>query len=607
MQKIEGTEKNLKQLLLNTKYTIHYYQRGYMWQRKNIAALINDLVSEFTDSYREGDPRSNVKDYGAYFMGSIVLAGRENAIIDGQQRLSSLTLLLMYLNNRLRETDRSYSMVEQMIFSEAYGQKSFNLNIDERKNCMNAIFRNDIPDYDEANDSVRNLYGRYMDITELFPSDLIDDNAILHFCDWLAERVYFIEITASAEQDAYKIFVTMNDRGLSLTPTEMLKGYILSEVREESIRNEFDSVWKKTVQALTKNDPKGDEAFFKAWLRAQYAETTREPRAGAVNKDFETIGTSFHNWVRDEREKLGLHSSEDYEDFMLRIVEFSEVYLRIRQAENNFSEDTQYVFYNAKVDFTFQAQLLLAPICYGDNYQTVTQKMNLTARFIEIYILSSIIKGRRLSYEAIRNYVFDLTKAIRGLDINALKNELAKQYFRLRYNPRMALPDFMVNRTNKRYVKCFLARIICFLEEQTGGSSHYCEYTDSATKNPYEIEHIISNHYERFTEEYTDQKDFARWRNSIGALLLLRKKINASLNDLLYEDKLAKYCSSDGNIYSASLGEQAYVNNPGFIGFIRDNNLPFEPCEKFGKREISQRIALLIRLFGMIWNADMFR
>ena len=130
MKKIEGSPKNLKQLLQNTKYSIHYYQREYMWQRKHIEELIDDLTSEFLEYYKTEDQRQAVADYGAYFMGSIVLAGRENAIIDGQQRFSSLTLLLMYLNNRLKTIGQSYNMIETMIFSESFGTKSFNINVD---------------------------------------------------------------------------------------------------------------------------------------------------------------------------------------------------------------------------------------------------------------------------------------------------------------------------------------------------------------------------------------------------------------------------------------------------------------------------------------------
>ena len=51
------------------------------------------------------------------------------------------------------------------------------------------------------------------------------------------------------------------------------------------------------------------------------------------------------------------------------------------------------------------------------------------------------------------------------------------------------------------------------------------------------------------TAEYSDQDDFRRWRNSIGALLLLHKSINASLNDAKYDYKLKKYCSNEGNSF----------------------------------------------------------
>lgn len=84
---------------------------------------------------------------------------------------------------------------------------------------------------------------------------------------------------------------------------------------------------------------------------------------------------------------------------------------------------------------------------------------------------------------------------------------------------------------------------------------------NTQTKNPFEIEHIITDHYEWFTAEYSDQDDFKRWRNSIGALLLLHKSINASLNDAKYDYKLSKYCSNEGNIYTESLGNSAYQNN----------------------------------------------
>lgn len=606
MKKIEGSPKSLKQLLQNTKYSIHYYQREYMWQRKHIEELIDDLTSEFLDYYVPGDDRKDVQDYGAYFMGSIVLAGRENAIIDGQQRFSSLTLLLMYLNNRLRSLCQNYSMIEQMIFSEAYGTKSFNINVEDRADCMNAIFNDQPFDTTNVGESVKNLYGRYTDIIDVFPNDDITDNMLLHFCDWLAEKVFFIEIVATTEQDAHKVFVTMNDRGLSLTSTEMLKGYLLSEIKDDSKREKLNNIWKDKVLSLKKDDDKGDETFIKAWLRAQYAETIRETKAGAVNQDFDIIGGSFHKWVRDERDKLGLSTTDDFELFIMKFSKFADVYRKIREAENTFAEETKYIYYNAQVNFTLQPQLLLAPICYEDTWPVIIEKMNLVARFIDLLITARVTNYRSVDYSTIKNYVFNVTKNIRRCSIDVLKARLKAQSDNLAYDPAAAIPELRLNSFTKKYIKNMLARITGYIEEQTGVASNYCNYMNTQTKNPFEIEHIITDHYEWFTSEYSDQEEFRRWRNSFGALLLLHKSINASLNDSKYDYKLSKYCSNEGNIYTESLGDQAYQNNPKFKKFIADNGLGFKPYAQFGKAEITERIQLLIQLVNLVWNAEMF-
>lgn len=605
MKKIEGSPKNLKQLLQNTKYSIHYYQREYMWQRKHIEELIDDLTSEFLEYYQQGDARPAVADYGAYFMGSIVLAGRENAIIDGQQRFSSLTLLLMYLNNRLKAIGQSYNMIETMIFSESFGTKSFNINVDDRQDCMEAIFNNKDYDVTGAGESVRNLYGRYLDIQDVFPSDISDD-MLLHFCDWLAEKVFFIEIVATTEQDAHKVFVAMNDRGLSLTSTEMLKGYLLSEIKSDSVRERMNNLWKEKVLSLKKDDDKGDETFIKAWLRAHFAETIRETKAGAVNKDFDIIGGSFHKWVRDERTKLGLDTSDDYELFIRKFAKFAEVYERIRQAECTFTEETKYVYYNAQVNFTLQPQLLLAPICYEDTWPVIIEKINLTARFIDILIVSRVTNYRSVDYSTIKNFVFNVTKDIRMADIPTLKQKLEQQYINLTFDPATALADLRLNTFTKKYIKNILARVTSYIEEQTGVVSNYCNYMNTQTRNPFEIEHIITDHYEWFTDEYSDPDDFRRWRNSIGALLLLHKSINASLNDAKYDYKLKKYCSNEGNIYTESLGDIAYQNNPKFKRFIEEKQLAFKAYSRFGKNEIVERTEVLTELVKLVWNDGMF-
>ena len=69
---------------------------------------------------------------------------------------------------------------------------------------------------------------RYDDIEKYFPDEIKGDS-LPYFIDWLKYNVVFVEIVAYSDDNAYTIFETMNDRGLNLTPTEMLKGFILSK------------------------------------------------------------------------------------------------------------------------------------------------------------------------------------------------------------------------------------------------------------------------------------------------------------------------------------------------------------------------------------------
>ena len=597
MRDIKSEKKNLMGVLQNAKYTLHYYQREYRWQRKHIEELLYDLTTEFLENYKSNHSRKDIKNYSAYFMGSIVLAGDENALIDGQQRLSSLTLLLMYLNNRLRKINLSHTTIDQMIFSERFGEKSFNMNVPERQDCMTAIYNNELNNFDAANtsESVKNLRARYTDIEEIFSEKIsITDEMIIYFCDWLIEQVYFVAIIAETDQDAHKIFVTMNDRGLSLTPAEMLKGYLLSEITDDTKRKELNDAWKQTVLTLREdNDKSGDETFIKAWLRAQYAK----------GNDFDAIGGTFHKWVRDNRDKLNLKSAEDHEQFLNNFLRFAKIYKQIKHAEKDFTQEMKYVYYNAQLNFTLQPMFLMAPICLNDDEDTVVKKINLTARFIDLLINAKVTNHNSVEQRVIKDLIFTLTSDIRGCSINELKSKLKNHYIALDYDASVVIPKFILNQFTRKYIKNILARITSFIEERTNGTPRYVEYMASS-KDPFEIEHIICSDFEKYKRRFS-RKDFDNYRDSIGALLLLPKSINSSLSDKKYKSKLNKYCSA--NIYAASLGEQTYQNNPRLKNFIDANNLSFEPFKKFEKPEIEKRIQLVVELVNLVWNTEEFQ
>ncbi|HYA61324.1 MAG TPA: DUF262 domain-containing protein [Candidatus Acidoferrum sp.] len=108
MKGIIGNEKSLRDLLAHKEYTIHYYQREYRWGKKQIEDLTDDLTGEFLEYYDPAHSRDMVEQHGHYCLGSIVLraVNGQNAIINGRQRLTSLALLLIYVNKLQKDRDK---------------------------------------------------------------------------------------------------------------------------------------------------------------------------------------------------------------------------------------------------------------------------------------------------------------------------------------------------------------------------------------------------------------------------------------------------------------------------------------------------------------------
>lgn len=589
--------------LFNNRYTVQYYQREYNWERKQIEELIDDLTSGFSEYYQQGDTQKDVKNYGSYFMGPIILTN-DNAIIDGQQRLSSMTLLLIYLNNLQKNTSGPRVHIDNLIYSELYGQKTFSINVEEREHCLEALF--DSGDYDITNDkseSVINLYNRFQEIAELFPDDLKGD-ALPVFIEWLIDKIVFIEIRTDSEQDAHKVFVTMNDRGLRLTPTDMLKGYLLSEINDGDVRNEANDLWKDRVLNLKETEKDGDADFFKNWLRAQYAETIREAKKDAENKDYDTIGTTFHKWVRENRILMGLDKSLDFERFILKdFSTFSDLYLRLKKYSLSFNKEYQYVHYNADRGFTLQYQIIMASIVPGDTNDVINKKIKLVSAFIDQFIAIRVFNFKTVDYSSIRYTVFNITKMVRRKTIDELVVVL-KDYIKQMEHSLDGIDHFYLNQFTGRYMLHILSRMTYFVDDQCGINSNFQDYVTRQQKNPYDIEHIWANDYTQgnHQQDFSTEEEFRDFRNRFGGLLILPRDKNRSFQDMEYQKKVVKY---DGeNLLARTLSINCYSNNPSFTKFIQTNNLQFKPYSQFDKSQLIERHKLYKELCKKIWNVD---
>jgi hypothetical protein len=138
-----------------------------------------------------------------------------------------------------------------------------------------------------APESIANILACNADIEDLFPDELRGE-ALPYFVDWLVENVHLVEITAYSDGDAYAIFETMNDRGLSLSPTDMLKGYLLANIddadkayareqRLEGARSGIDRAWQRrgrrryqvlVAQSVRRQSPRAKARCGAAGLRS---------------------------------------------------------------------------------------------------------------------------------------------------------------------------------------------------------------------------------------------------------------------------------------------------------------------------------------------------
>ena len=164
MREILGKAKTVRELLKGVKYSIDYYQREYKWHEKQIRELVDDLSDKFLEEYQPAHPRSKVADYPHYFLGSIIISKKDSVgyIVDGQQRLTSLTLLLVLLRNLQKDHAKQVN-VDELIFSEKFAQKSFNLHVDERTPAMEALYTDGGETFNATDrpESVQNLVQRY--------------------------------------------------------------------------------------------------------------------------------------------------------------------------------------------------------------------------------------------------------------------------------------------------------------------------------------------------------------------------------------------------------------------------------------------------------------
>lgn len=532
--KIDAKDKKLSEVLSGQRYRIDSFQREYRWQRVQIEALISDLALSFLKNFEEGHTIEDYTEYDCYYMGPIVLCQEktELSIVDGQQRLTSFTLLLIYLHHAQKELGIENNLIKDLtpyLYVNKAGKTTLVLNVGTRNDVIdhliknpNIVFKQDsIENIDSEytpnilDESITNILERYEDIGTIFPNEINKREVLPIFIEWLLDKVIMVEVKAYSMENAYTIFETMNDRGLTLNPSEILKGYLLSKITDEEKSDEANEFWRKRIVEIksTTSSDNSDMEFFRAWLRAKYAVTRRKSGKDSENEDFEIIGTNFHTWIKNNSDKTYLKKSDDYYYFILSDFDFySRLYLKLFKLKNNSTPDFDEIYISSfyPIADSLFYPLFLSPISKVENHDVIDEKIKLIGTFTDVYINTRTLTGKSISQTGIRNSIYELVKNIRDLDYLSLKNALNTALEDIDTLPSL----FVMN--NWGYFHYFYSRIIYHFDT----SDDFRELQRSRKQKSYILIKIFDE------LDKPDSIDDIRWQsfiNSVANFCLIRR------------------------------------------------------------------------------------
>jgi hypothetical protein len=582
---IVGHTWTVRQLFTGRRYRIDAYQREYSWSTRNVEDLVNDLTTRFREQWRPEHERRDVSEYRPYFLGSLVTTRQDGAsyVVDGLQRLTSLTLLLIYLH-RAQEGRTDVTSVLPLISSRRFEEESFNLQVTEGDRTLWALLRGTpVPPDLGAFDRV--LLDRYRDVENVFPDDLLDEQ-LPFLVDWLLHRVVLIEVE-TGPQLALEIFESISDRGNRLTGLDLLRSLLTREL-DPADAQAVDDVWHQRVAALDALEPNGAANFVKAWLRAKHAQDAA---------DDDAIGTAAHRWVGDQGGTImGLHEPADFRDLVLR--DFDRLggrHAELLRAARTLTEGLEPVYYNAYNAMTLQYPLILAALHPDDDDETFRAKARMIAGALDIFVARCMITGTDFRYPSVQGRMFALAREVRAMEPDKLASRLGEELVGTD-DPFETFATFGVHQRNRAHVRYLLARMTAWVEQRYGLPHTFATY---APAGRYEVEHILADRPELRPE--LARRRFQELRARFGALLLLPTDVATEYAGMSYLRKLEHYKAE--NLLARSLHAGWYDDNAPLVELMERYAVPFAPVRlDFDEAAVQRRQELYRRLFELIWD-----
>ena len=309
--------------LLNNRsriFTIPPFQRNYDWNKKSCLTLIKDLEKNFNSPY-------------SYYINQLVYKIESNEIytryslIDGQQRLTTIFLILSSIHNNLKDNSLKKVIEKDLLFNEISNDiiefKSKMEQTSDDKETFENIIINNFSNIDKKS----NIYKRYIDINAEICK--WDEAKLKTLYNEIKETTYTkIEINNNADPKlVQRIFEKMNSAGQELKGSDLIRNYLLmpfdNNKQKELYKNYWKEIEKNTIYSDEENKKNVIEDFFRVYL---ISETGKE-----VKNDSKSLYLDFVSYFENAIKS----GNEDIVREIKKICEYSVYYSQLLNANTN--------------------------------------------------------------------------------------------------------------------------------------------------------------------------------------------------------------------------------------------------------------------------------
>lgn len=510
------------------KYAVPPYQRDYTWKREHWEDLWDDILAV----HREEEE--------VHYMGAVVFQIKdedEYAIIDGQQRLVSLSLIVLAFFKKLSElidsghekdenTERLKLLREDYIGRKDPSSLKYESKLTLNENCNNFYYSTLVQlktplRKNTLNASEKRLWEAFTffcdKVAEFFKNEK-DGEVISNLLrKTVARKLKFIQIVVQDELDAYTVFETLNSRGVELTATDLLKNYLLSLYQSDSDRRAAHEQWKTIADVITLRR-------FPAYLRHYWISTHEVVRQGQLYKV-----------IRKE-----VACAEDAEKLLDSLEEKAELY----KAFSSHTDDFWKEYSNSKSVPVSIRELVLFDVtqCYPllltCHEKFSRNEFERTLRLVSVLTFRYTVIGNKNANVLERVY------NTASLKVESGEYETASDVFTTLKDvypgDEEFVSDFSFKQLSvKRNAKC-LRYILYRLEHAMGGSKY--DYEEDAGT----IEHVLPQSAEVAKDAFPDfsEEEHERFVHRLGNVTLLESKKNKECGNKTFEEKKGIYETS---------------------------------------------------------------